>query len=218
MPHNRYLPRWLARFGIILVVALGIGALPVFAQNYSSGSTATNATASNSMANSTGSGQTSSNQAQSNQSMSNQTASNQTTSSASASNANSSAPTPSRSNEIAHARTMVLKHWSAVANGNANKLDNQYANNAVVVWIGGKLNGTYKGQKAIDDLWSRFVNASAPMQFQVRHIWYDVSDGHPTVSEDVVLKGVGGNGNPIHVTSTLVYKNGKIVGEVWQKL
>lgn len=132
----------------------------------------------------------------------------------SASSASSaSSPAQTRKSEVAAAKSMVLKHWTAVANRNVQKLGNEYASDAVIAWVGGPLNGTYKGQKSIDNLWSKFANATSPMRFQVKQVSYDVSANRPAVNEDVVLSA---GSKSIRVDSTLVYSNNKIVAEVWK--
>jgi len=189
MVPNRYLSRWLARLGLVVVVALGVGVVPLFAQNYSSSSTSSKGTASSSMSNSTSSNQTMS-------------------------------PLPvSRASMVADARDMVLKYWNAIAYRDTQKLDSQFATDAQVVWIGGQLDGTYKGQTSIDNLWSQFASLTPLTTFQIKHVWYAVSGGNPTVSEDVVLTPLAGSTEPVQISSTLVYnKDNKIVNEVWQRI
>jgi hypothetical protein len=202
LAHNKHSPRWLARLGIVMVLALGVGLVPLFAQNY--GSTSAKGTTPNSMSNSTAMNQTSSSQTMSNQVASNQVMTNQPV---------------SRATEVHTMRNMVLKYWNAVAYRDTQKLDSDFAANAEVVWIGGQLDGTYKGQTAIDNLWSQFAGVAPLTTFQVKHIWYAVSGSQPTVSEDVVLTPLNGSGKPIHVSSTLVYNaDNKIVREVWEKI
>lgn len=118
-----------------------------------------------------------------------------------------------RQREQASAKSLVLAHWTQVANRNVQKLTGEYTKNAVVAWVGGPLNGTYQGHSAIDKLWSKFEKATSPMHFQVTAVTYDLSKAHPAVREDVKLTS---GGKAIKVDSTLVYDNGKIMAEIWK--
>ncbi|HUX12229.1 MAG TPA: hypothetical protein VMW87_04335 [Spirochaetia bacterium] len=111
------------------------------------------------------------------------------------------------------ARALVLAHWTQVANRDVQNLATEYANHAVIAWVGGPLNGTYQGLSAINGLWSKFAGATAPMQFQVTSVSYDLSKTYPTVREDVKLMA---GKKAIHVDSTLVYDKDKIMAEIWK--
>jgi ketosteroid isomerase-like protein len=52
----------------------------------------------------------------------------------------------------------ALSHWNFISYENMQALINQYTSNATLNWVGGALNGVYKGKSAIQEVWNKFFN------------------------------------------------------------
>lgn len=107
----------------------------------------------------------------------------------------------------------AMMHFKAIADANPTAIMKTYGPRPVVEWVGGKLNGTYVGQDAITDMWRDFAKGVGRTTLKVSDIRVNTApkDGM-TVTADVVFKGKA----TIPVRYVLVYRNRKIVDEVWQ--
>jgi hypothetical protein len=103
-------------------------------------------------------------------------------------------------------------HWTDIAQDNLSATMSQYAPSATLDWIGGPLNGTYKGDQAIKGVWDKFFGAQGMMSTQVSGLKESNSYGRATVTATVVFKGKA----TVTVQYTLVYEKGQIVSEVWK--
>lgn len=102
-------------------------------------------------------------------------------------------------------------HFKAIAAGNVEQIMQAYGDNASLQWVGGPLNGAYTGNEKIKETWGKFAK-NAPLDVTVGKIEESSNDKGSTVSANVEFKGK----NVIKVRYVLVYREGKLVSEVWQ--
>lgn len=103
-------------------------------------------------------------------------------------------------------------HFRAVAAGQVENLLSQYADNATLEWVGGPLDGRYAGKAALGEVWDKFAKAQGELTVKVSNVQESANPKGATVTANVVFGGK----NDIKVRYVLVYRDGKIVGEVWQ--
>lgn len=103
-------------------------------------------------------------------------------------------------------------HFQLIAFGDVNHIMAQYANGAVLQWIGGPLNGTYFGPMQIRRAWKDFIHAVNPGAYETSNVTVAKNGDGDTVTADVQFEGR----KDIKVRYVLVYRKGKLVSEVWQ--
>ena len=102
-------------------------------------------------------------------------------------------------------------HFKAIASGNIEQIMQGYGEGATFQWVGGPLNGTYASNDKIREVWSKF-SKNAPLEVVVAKVEESANDKGSTVSANVGFKGKA----TIKVRYVLVYREGKLVNEVWQ--
>ena len=103
-------------------------------------------------------------------------------------------------------------HFAAIADADVAKITADYGDAAVFQWVGGALDGVYADPAAIKSVWGKFTTAQGKLEAEVKNIEEAVNPKGGTVTADVVFKGKA----PIPVRYVLVYRDGKIVNEVWR--
>lgn len=103
-------------------------------------------------------------------------------------------------------------HFKAIASGQLDKLMGQYQNQATLYWIGGPLDGAYSGKDSLKEVWSKFSNAQGPLTVKVADLQESVNPKGATVTANVAFTGK----NAIKVRYVLVYRDNKLVNEIWQ--
>jgi ketosteroid isomerase-like protein len=103
-------------------------------------------------------------------------------------------------------------HFAAIAEGDVAKITADYSDKAVFQWVGGPLDGVYSDPAAIKGVWAKFTSAQGKLEADVKDIQEAVNPKGGTVTANIVFKGKG----PIPLCYVLVYRDGKIVNEVWQ--
>lgn len=103
-------------------------------------------------------------------------------------------------------------HFKAIAAGNVDQIMQGYADNAALQWVGGPLDGVYAGNDKIHEVWSKFSKANAPLEVTVAKLEESINPKGSTVTANVEFKGKAA----IKVRYVLVYREGKLVNEVWQ--
>ena len=103
-------------------------------------------------------------------------------------------------------------HIQAIAAGNVSQVMAGYAGDAVFEWVGGPLDGSYKGHEAIQGAWTRFAKANAPLSAKVEQLAESANPKGATVTANVVFTGK----STIKVRYVLSYRDGKLVDEIWQ--
>jgi ketosteroid isomerase-like protein len=103
-------------------------------------------------------------------------------------------------------------HFKAVAAGDVEQIMQGYADSATFQWVGGPLDGAYAGNDKIKEVWSKFAKGNAPLELSVGNVEESANPKGATVTANVQFKGK----NTIKVRYVLVYRDGKLVNEVWQ--
>ncbi|MEO1766604.1 nuclear transport factor 2 family protein [Thiobacter aerophilum] len=102
-------------------------------------------------------------------------------------------------------------HFDAIGAGQVDLIMAQYAPQAAFQWVGGPLDGAYGGAEAIREVWSRFAK-NAPYTVTVARLEESANDKGATVTANVQFQGK----STVKVRYVLVYRDGKLVNEVWQ--
>ena len=102
-------------------------------------------------------------------------------------------------------------HFKAIGTGDVAAITAAYADGAMLQWVGGPLNGMYTGADKLKEVWSKF-SKNAPLEVMASKVEESANPGGSTVTANVVFKGK----NEIKVRYVLVYRDGKVVNEVWQ--
>lgn len=105
-------------------------------------------------------------------------------------------------------------HLNAIAAGNLDALMADYAEDVYMDWVGGPLDGRYRGKAAIREVWQKFIA---------------INDGKPRPAKFSKLesyanpKGISlearaeyGGAKPMKVWHLLVYRDGSLDTEIWQ--
>lgn len=103
-------------------------------------------------------------------------------------------------------------HFKAVAEGKMDELMKGYADDAVLHWVGGPLDGVYSGSAEVRKAWSKFMQAQGPLTLTVGNVATSANPKGATVTADVEFKGKA----PIKVRYVLLYRDGRLVNEIWQ--
>lgn len=103
-------------------------------------------------------------------------------------------------------------HFKAIATGNVEQIMQGYAGNASLQWVGGPLDGAYAGSDKIRETWEKFGKTNAPLEVTVAKLEESTNPKGSTVTANVEFKGKAA----IKVRYVLVYREGKLVNEVWQ--
>lgn len=103
-------------------------------------------------------------------------------------------------------------HFKAIGAGEVDQIMQGYADNATFQWIGGPLDGAYAGSEKIKEVWSKFAKANAPLELTAAKVEESANAKGATVTANVEFKGK----STIKVRYVLVYREGKLVNEVWQ--
>lgn len=105
-------------------------------------------------------------------------------------------------------------HLNAVAAGDLEALMRDYEEDAYMDWVGGTLDGRYRGKAAIRTVWQKFIAANAgkprPAKFSKPQA-YANSKG-TTVQAEAEYGGT----TPLKVWHALTYRDGKLATEIWQ--
>lgn len=103
-------------------------------------------------------------------------------------------------------------HFKAIAAGNVDQIMAAYGDNASLQWVGGPLDGAYSGNDKIRETWGKFAKANAPLEAGISKLEESTNPKGSTVTANVEFKGK----TAIKVRYVLVYREGKLVNEVWQ--
>ncbi|USU18518.1 nuclear transport factor 2 family protein [Paraburkholderia fungorum] len=103
-------------------------------------------------------------------------------------------------------------HFAAVGSHDTEEMMGSYADDAVLEWVGGPLDGKYSGKDAIRGTWEKFAKATGPLKVTVDKLGEAANPKGATVTANVLFEGK----MPIKVRYVLTYRDGKMVNEVWQ--
>lgn len=105
------------------------------------------------------------------------------------------------------ARTRIER----IAAGKVEAVAADYAKGATLHWVGGPLDGTYQDGQ-LSEVWTKFAKANGPLQVSVGTLAESANAKGATVSAHLVFTGKA----TIKVNYVLVYREGKLVNEIWQ--
>ncbi|MCR0984070.1 nuclear transport factor 2 family protein [Roseomonas pecuniae] len=118
-------------------------------------------------------------------------------------------PSPAQAGPAAD---MAQRRIAAIAAGDTAAVMGSYADNAVLEWVGGPLDGRYAGQAAIGGVWGKFIAAQGPMQTRVGQVLESANPRGQTVVADVAFAGR----MTVKVRYVMTYREGRLVSETWQ--
>lgn len=105
-------------------------------------------------------------------------------------------------------------HLNAVAAGNLDALMADYPDDVYMDWVGGALDGRYRGKAAIREVWQKFIAANEgkprPAKFSKLE-----SFANPKGTSVEASAEYGGT-KPVKVYHVLVYRDGSLATEIWQ--
>jgi hypothetical protein len=105
-------------------------------------------------------------------------------------------------------------HLDAVAAGDLDGLMSGYADDAYLEWVGGPLDGRYRGKAEIRAVWQKFIAANAgkprPASFGKLGAF---SNARGT---SLQARAEYGGTVPVKVWHALTYREGDLTTEVWQ--
>jgi len=105
-------------------------------------------------------------------------------------------------------------HLQAVASGDLDALMRDYPEDAYMDWVGGPLDGRYRGKAAIREVWKKFIanNGGKPRPAKFGKL---EAYGNPKGVSIAVAAEYGGE-KPVNVWHVLVYRDGELATEIWQ--
>lgn len=103
-------------------------------------------------------------------------------------------------------------HFKAVAHADVSQIMDEYSPDATLHWVGGPLDGTYRGKQQIAKVWSKFTHHFGKAIEMAKDIRVDGNPKGMTVTARVKYRGK----STVLVRYVLVYRDRKIVDEIWQ--
>lgn len=105
-------------------------------------------------------------------------------------------------------------HLKAVAAGDVDAIMRNYADDGYLDWVGGPLDGRYRGKVAIREVWKKFaaLNDGQPRPARSTPL---VQHANPKGATLAAAAEYGGK-TPIKVWHVLVYRDGELTTELWQ--
>jgi len=104
------------------------------------------------------------------------------------------------------------RHMRAIAANDLDTLMSGYADGATMVWVGGPLDGIYRGEAQLRELWTKFAKVQGPLEVAIAQVQENGNPKGATVSANARYRGQ----NQTKVRQVVVFREGKIVSEVWQ--
>jgi hypothetical protein len=105
-------------------------------------------------------------------------------------------------------------HLDAVAASDLEALMRDYADDAYLEWVGGPLDGRYRGKAEIRAVWQKFIAANAGKP-RPAHFGKLVSFANPKGASVQQRADYAGT-VPVKVWHALTYRDGSLTTEVWQ--
>lgn len=105
-------------------------------------------------------------------------------------------------------------HLKAIAAGNVEALMADYADDALLDWVGGPLDGRYRGKAEIREMWNKFVAANDGQPRPVRTGKLSARANQKGVAFEAEAE-YGGKA-PVKAWHVLVYRDGVLNTEIWQ--
>ena len=109
------------------------------------------------------------------------------------------------------AKEMATARIAAITAGDTATVSKEYAEGATLHWIGGPLDGTYRGNE-IAAVWGKFAKAQPKLKANTTEVVESMNPKGATVTANIVFEGK----DKIPVRYVLVYRDGKLTDEIWQ--
>ncbi|OYX70866.1 MAG: hypothetical protein B7Y95_14380 [Rhizobiales bacterium 32-66-11] len=110
------------------------------------------------------------------------------------------------------AEDLAKSRIDAIAGADLAAVTAAYGPTATLHWVGGPLDGTYSQPGKIKEVWSKFFAAQGAQKATVAATAEAANPKGGTVSVDVTFAGK----NTVKVRYVLLYRDGKLVDEIWQ--
>ena len=109
---------------------------------------------------------------------------------------------------------MAEAHLKAVAAGDVEALLLDYAEDAYMDWVGGPLDGRYRGKAAIREVWKKWASANdgKPRQARLGNIEQYANPKGVALQASAEYAGK----TSVKVWHVLVYRDGQLATELWQ--
>lgn len=105
-------------------------------------------------------------------------------------------------------------HLKAIAASNVEAMMADYADDAYMDWVGGPLDGRYRGKAEIREVWKKFVAAN---DGQPRPARFGKLSAHANPKgASVRAEAEYGGKTPVKAWHVLVYRDGVLNTELWQ--
>jgi ketosteroid isomerase-like protein len=105
-------------------------------------------------------------------------------------------------------------HLDAVAAGDIEGLMRDYAEDAYIDWVGGPLDGRYRGKAEIRAMWQKFIKANEgkprPAEFGKLSAFANAKGA------SVQAKAAYGGITPVKAWHMMTYREGELTTEIWQ--
>lgn len=105
-------------------------------------------------------------------------------------------------------------HLDAIAAGNMEVLMADYPDDVYMDWVGGTLDGRYRGKAAIREVWQKFIAINEGKPRPVKLSKLDIYANPKGIS--VEASAEYGGLKPVKVWHVLVYRDGSLDTELWQ--
>jgi ketosteroid isomerase-like protein len=106
----------------------------------------------------------------------------------------------------------VKARVAATARGDIDAIMADYTDDAVFQWVGGGLDGEYRGRAAIRGVWDKFKANQGEMQLTLGRVDSNTNPKGVTVSAFANYKGK----MEVKVRQIFVYRDSKLAMEIWQ--
>lgn len=103
---------------------------------------------------------------------------------------------------------------AAVASGNLEELMRDYADDVYMDWVGGPLDGRYRGKEALAEVWRKFaaLNDGLPRTARFGKLQAQANPKGTTIEVAAEYAGK----TSIKVQHVFVYRDGLLTTEIWQ--
>lgn len=121
---------------------------------------------------------------------------------------------PSYAGPLDEAKAKV--HLAAVAAGDLDALMRDYEDDSSIEWVGGPLDGRYRGKAEIRELWRKFIAANQGKPRAATSGEFEIHSNAKGASIETTVE-YGGIA-PVRVWHVLTYRDGSLIAELWQIL
>ena len=106
-------------------------------------------------------------------------------------------------------------HLKAIASSDVDAVMQAYGEDPWMDWVGGPLDGRYRGSEAMRQLWGKFSGSNDKQPRTLQHGAFTQNANPKGVTLSVTAEYVGKTAT-VRVHQVLVYRDARLVSEVWQ--